>query len=243
MRHRLLFGSLVGFFVVSPGAAQDAAAEAASPASEAAEIAAPASPPIEVARPASPRESAEESDRFSRYVTPLEYESVRPKPSDYPPEAWKAGSEGLVAYRLTVNAEGSPTSCEIVQSAGDAALDAASCAVVMERAKFDPARDEGGNPIEGVYEDSHNWRKREPEFPGTMKVHVAFTVDETGRSSDCDVMEVSGEISEQLRKSFEREPCPGMNRRARAPYRDAEGNPVERRVELVLSVTVEEPDD
>lgn len=246
MRHQLLIGSLVGSFALTSVAAQEAADEVASEATEAVETAVtapPGPPPIEVARPASPVESAETGDRFSRYVTPIDYESVRPKPADYPREAWKAGSEGLVEYRLTVDAEGSPTSCHITQSSGHAALDEVTCAVVMERAKFDPARDEDGNPIEGVYEDAHSWRKREPEFPGTMKVHVAFTVDETGRSSDCEVKEISGAISEQMRKSFEREPCPGMNRRARAPYRDEEGNPVARRVELVLSVKVEEPSD
>ncbi len=110
----------------------------------------------------------------------------------------------------------------------------------MERGKFDPARDEQGNPIEGTYEDLHYWRKREPEFPGTMMIHVAYSIDAKGRSSDCEVIDMSGAISEQMRKTFEREPCPGIDRPARAPYRDENGNPVARRVEVVLSVKVDE---
>lgn len=239
MKHAVALSPLLLLFASNSAFAQETAESAAAAAEEVIEDRpiAPAPPPIRIA----PAEVAESADRFMRYVTPLDYDAIRPRPDDYPLDAWRADEEGRVEYKLTVDPEGSPTSCNIVVSSGSAALDKASCAVVMERAKFDPARDEAGDPIEGVYEDAHYWRKREPEFPGTMKVHVAFTVDETGQSSDCEVIEVSGSISEQMRKSFEREPCPGINRPARAIYRDDAGNPVARRVELVFDVKVEDP--
>lgn len=74
-----------------------------------------------------------------------------------------------------------------------------------------------------------------------MTVRVAFSVDENGVTTDCDVLEISGEISEQMQKTFEREPCPGTGRSSQPPFRDDQGNPVLRRVELTLSVKVEEP--
>ncbi|MDJ0642932.1 MAG: energy transducer TonB [Erythrobacter sp.] len=242
--------SLLGGVSASAQDAAEAAAEAVTRAAEeaahaaegaaAATIAPPAPPPIEI-RAATTAEEATEPHRFDRYVTPLDYGSVRPTAADYPVDAWQADLEGRVEYRLAVNADGKPTSCEVLQSSGHMSLDEASCAIVMERGQFNPARDEDGEATDGTYEDVHIWRKREPEFPGTFNIHVAFTVDATGKSSDCEVIDISGEVSEQMRRTFEREPCPGMNRPARAPYRDEDGNPIARRVELVLSVTVDGP--
>jgi protein TonB len=67
---------------------------------------------------------------------------------DYPIEAVKNHWEGTVVVDLVVAADGSPTSCSIVQSSGHQLLDETTCNLIMSRAKFAPGRDKAGNPIE-----------------------------------------------------------------------------------------------
>lgn len=69
---------------------------------------------------------------------------------DYPAEARRNGWEGSVIADLTVTPEGRVSKCVIVQGSGHAILDSATCAILTTRAKFDPARDRGGNPVEDV---------------------------------------------------------------------------------------------
>ena len=67
---------------------------------------------------------------------------------DYPAEAVRNRWQGTVVVDLTISRDGSPTACRIVQSSGHKVLDDATCDLIMRRAKFVPARDMNGNPIE-----------------------------------------------------------------------------------------------
>lgn len=177
-------------------------------------------------------------------ATPTAYQALYPQQADYPPEAWVVGDEGDVGYRLYVDADGKPQSCEITESSGSQLLDEATCPLLMERLEFDPALDREGVPIASEFEGRYGWSKREPEFGGPMTVHVAFTVGTDGVTRDCDVIEISGTISEQMQRTFDREPCPGSNRPAGSPpYRDENGVPIERRVNLKVIVEVSDPDE
>ncbi|MGN7931912.1 energy transducer TonB [Sphingopyxis sp. 22461] len=58
---------------------------------------------------------------------------------DYPSRAMREGREGAVGFKLSVDAEGRPSACEITMSSGHADLDAETCTLVTRRARFKPS--------------------------------------------------------------------------------------------------------
>jgi protein TonB len=78
---------------------------------------------------------------------------------DYPASAQAAGAEGTARASLTVGTDGRVVGCNITQSTGNGALDAATCSILRRRAKFVPARDSNGNPTtDTVSTPSIVWR-------------------------------------------------------------------------------------
>lgn len=67
--------------------------------------------------------------------------------SDYPFGAIRRGSKGSVRVLLSIDQRGSPYGCKVIESSGDADLDAVTCNVYRKRAKFAPALDAGGKPM------------------------------------------------------------------------------------------------
>lgn len=78
--------------------------------------------------------------------------------SDYPREAYVAGVSGTVGIRFVVGVKGRVTSCEVTQSSGNAALDEATCRLIIERRRYRPARDAHGRKIPEAYRGDHVWR-------------------------------------------------------------------------------------
>jgi protein TonB len=64
---------------------------------------------------------------------------------DYPASAQSSGAEGTSQASLTIGPDGRVQSCSIIRSAGNSALDSATCNILRRRAKFTPARDSSGN--------------------------------------------------------------------------------------------------
>lgn len=62
------------------------------------------------------------------------------KSSDYPAAAMLEKREGVAAFRVTVDASGLVSACEITGSSGHGDLDAVTCAAVQREARFNPAR-------------------------------------------------------------------------------------------------------
>lgn len=79
-------------------------------------------------------------------------------PDDYPPALIRAGVQGRVVAVVRISASGQPTGCEIAQSTGYPDLDAHSCAIILQRAQFEPARDEYGDPVAGSVQAPISWR-------------------------------------------------------------------------------------
>jgi protein TonB len=78
---------------------------------------------------------------------------------DYPSEAVKNGWQGDVTVDLTVGTNGKVTNCAIVTSSDHEVLDSATCNILMRRAKFKPATDASGQPIEShVIPEPIRWR-------------------------------------------------------------------------------------
>lgn len=243
MPQRILLVPSIGLFatLVSPLSAQDVsdleAYENAELESQLATQPKLAPPPPTLVIPPPPPAPLPPDD----YSTPprlISYQAINPTPADYPVEAWREDIEGSVRFELKVNAEGKPTDCAILESSDSEALDAKTCEIALERAEFEPSLNADGVPVEGFHRDYHTWRKREPEFAGTSAVDVEYTISATGEVTDCNVIELSGVMSESMRRSFEREPCPGIDRPPRSVYRDENGNPVSKRIRLRLNVDV-----
>ena len=78
---------------------------------------------------------------------------------DYPAEAVRHHWQGKVVADLTISAEGSVTACQIVKSSGYQVLDDATCDLLRRRAKFKPATDADGKPVESkVQTPPVEWR-------------------------------------------------------------------------------------
>lgn len=65
---------------------------------------------------------------------------------------------GKARFRLEIAADGRVSGCTITGSSGHPELDAATCALVSKRAKFQPARGDEGQPVAGSYSNAIDWQ-------------------------------------------------------------------------------------
>lgn len=78
--------------------------------------------------------------------------------NDYPVAARRQGVEGTVGFSLEVDSNGRVSDCRIVATSGSSELDATTCALMRERARFHPARDSGGRPLPDTIAARFTWR-------------------------------------------------------------------------------------
>lgn len=76
---------------------------------------------------------------------------------DYPESALSAGAQGTTTVRFEIGTTGRITSCSVISSSGNSALDAATCRVLQSRARFTPAKDSNGNPTTDSMTQSVKW--------------------------------------------------------------------------------------
>ena len=143
--------------------------------------------------------------------------------ADYPQGAWRRREEGLVQYDIAVDAKGKAAGCTITYSTATPALEAETCRLLLDRARFEPAEDAKGTPRAGVWAGETVWEVREPQFSVPMEVKVAFTIDERGQQRDCRIIERSDKLPPDVERSLKRNPCPSSYAARGVPYRDAEG--------------------
>ena len=113
--------------------------------------------------------------------------------ADYPAEAVRAQQDGTTEFRLDVDKSGVPTKCTVVTSSGAALLDNATCARLMERARFKPARDASGRPLADSYSGRMMWRLPDPDEtrplpPMPYNMVVTFVVEPDGMVSQCEAI-------------------------------------------------------
>jgi TonB family protein len=93
---------------------------------------------------------------------------------DYPADALRKKEEGTARAKLTVGTDGRVKDCAIVESSNSPALDAATCNILVRRAKFTPARDSNGNPVEDTYVTPPiSWRIDEDAAPAPPAMEQA----------------------------------------------------------------------
>jgi TonB family protein len=66
---------------------------------------------------------------------------------DYPDEAMSRDTEGNAQFLILVSEKGAVSNCYVAKPSGSPALDGMGCQVIMQRAKFAPAKDKDGKPI------------------------------------------------------------------------------------------------
>ena len=69
---------------------------------------------------------------------------------DYPTEALRNHQSGATSVRIRVEADGRLSDCTVTRSSGSQALDATTCRVIKQRARYSPARDDAGTPIASI---------------------------------------------------------------------------------------------
>ena len=83
---------------------------------------------------------------------------------DYPPAALATHAEGTVVVKLRIGIDGRPRACRIVRSSRHEELDLATCNIMLTRARFSPARDSNGNPVEDDFQTPPiSWRIADEE--------------------------------------------------------------------------------
>lgn len=95
-------------------------------------------------------------------IAPSAWAEERQIFADYPRKAHKEGREGIVTYRVLVGKDGRVKSCSIEQSSGWDDLDKATCKNMKKRARFSPASDAQGHPIEVPFISKWHWRIKQP---------------------------------------------------------------------------------
>ncbi len=81
----------------------------------------------------------------------------RLKFSDMPLSLREAGAGGTVSVRYHVQVSGRASDCVVTRSSGYRALDALTCELLEERFRFRPSRDETGQPVRSLIEESYSW--------------------------------------------------------------------------------------
>lgn len=79
------------------------------------------------------------------------------KAGDYPAVAIKQGQSGTATLALLVDENGKIADCTVIGTSGAASLDAQSCGMLKDRAKFKPAIGLDGKPAKGSFVQRVTW--------------------------------------------------------------------------------------
>lgn len=197
--------------------------------------------------------------------------SVQPSPrgdapwitnDDYPMEEARAHHEGVVAFALQVDASGHAVKCDVTATSGYAGLDKQTCFLMMRRARFNPAL-ENGRAVDSHVTGNFTWRLGSappyrngvdggvgvaaPILPGALQLTVArlpsdyrqparaalsFGTDQ--RVVDCRILESSGN------SAIDRAACAQLRELATAPSSNA-GAAAAKTAEYIVSFRTDAP--
>ena len=105
-----------------------------------------------------PLAGAEDADRPEPMAEPTGNPASWFSNDDYPVEARRRNEQGRVQIGLKIDPHGVARACAITSSSGSVALDDATCALAMRRARFVPARDADGKAAWGSWTGAIRWQ-------------------------------------------------------------------------------------
>lgn len=99
------------------------------------------------------------------HVEPKRIEPARAKANlasyvsdeDYPSNAVRNEEQGTTRFRLAVGPDGKVKDCTVTSSSGSSALDATTCKLMRQRAKFTPATGSDGKPTSDTVASAIRW--------------------------------------------------------------------------------------
>jgi hypothetical protein len=97
---------------------------------------------------------AEVQRTLSRAPMPVNSPGEWVQPTDYPIGMLHSGYQGVVHFRLIIDAEGKPTKCIVQEASNPDDFGDVSCKALMRKAKFIPALDAAGNPVTSYWSNS-----------------------------------------------------------------------------------------
>lgn len=100
---------------------------------------------------------AKQQATLTKPVRPLTNPASWVRSGDYPTAMLNGGKQALVSFRLSVDAQGTPTACEVQRSYNDKKFDELTCALIVRRARFSPALDAKGQPVPSYYLNTVRW--------------------------------------------------------------------------------------
>jgi TonB family protein len=113
--------------------------------------------------------------------------------NDYPRSASAAGEQGQVTVALTVDESGEPQVCAVRSTTAPASLARLSCSLIVQRAHFQPARDDRGKPVAGEFVQTVQWALPSPGTLADSGYVTHFDIDEAGNIAGCSVAGVGGQ--------------------------------------------------
>lgn len=100
---------------------------------------------------------AKQQATLTKKATPLSNPGYWVRSNDYPTAMLNIGKQALVSFRLSIDAQGTPTACEVQRSYNDKKFDELTCALIVRRARFSPALDAKGQPVPSYYLNTVRW--------------------------------------------------------------------------------------
>jgi TonB family protein len=154
-------------------------------------------PDSDLAKETKKSEAAETAVQHAPYPV-IEDPMMGLSSGDYPADSLRNGEEGNVRIALEVDTEGKPTRCTVVQSSGHPALDQRTCQVGMERARFRPAHDQQGKPVDSVWRSPPvRWQAPKADYTSLPRIEsyhaTTIQIGADGTIGECTV-EQSGTI-------------------------------------------------
>ena len=113
--------------------------------------------------------------------------------NDYPRSAYSAGEQGRVTVVLSVDETGEPAVCTVRASTAPVQLAKLSCNLLIQRARFEPARDERGKGVAGEFVQGLQWSLPSPAVLGDSGYVTKFEISEGGGIASCSVQGVGGQ--------------------------------------------------
>jgi hypothetical protein len=80
--------------------------------------------------------------------------------ADLPASGAEISEPVSVDFRLAIDEDGRAKACTIMRGSGSKILDEWTCALVMKRARFKPAKDAEGKATQGSYFETVRWLPR-----------------------------------------------------------------------------------
>jgi TonB family protein len=172
-------------------------------------------------------------------------------PTDFPQKAVTEKRQGRVKIELAISPSGAVDGCKILESSTHSDLDAESCKIAANKAKFDPALDVAGQATAGRVQTELNWRI--PEESSALNPRVVATLPpplkelrpQVGTTTLSFIVKTDGSLAEcQGQTTMDTQffaPEAMCNRRIQMePYRDANDKKIPRRVVIKTKVEIED---